>query len=499
MNNHLAGKILSGYVMIPKIKPLSFFLLLILLSSQSFSSDFRINALGNTGLVLQDEDNDLNLYDMTCNPAYLLFDENRNWLKFYSSGNYYNTSLKRQYDPEKEQNLSFNFIGFKKLTHNQAVLGRVNYHFNNKYHRMNAIEENPYADDPLVLTDSISGNFYSDGPGVDIIYHYQPFSKLGLGAGIIYEISTGLKKQYTRPRTIHRNFEGKIALTYRLTSDLILGSYLATSRLQDQIELVKSWDGRDIFTRRYRSELVYREILGEFDRYYNLDGWHFNLALQFYPGKANFQNLLVFNYLDNTQETTDQAGTKRNMDSYWYQKINLLTYYGRFFLRRMVIGLKLAYMEESDWSKHPSLPILITERSRQNYEVGLGLSYNFNRLLLLLEGDYNSSSEIFHDYQSALNREGTNNYYSARFGSEIKLDPIHYLMLGYNYNYFNPNYQSPQFLPEYKAQYFSAGLSERRARYEISLYYNYELKNAIQDGSSFSGWNALIYTRLYMF
>ena len=68
-----------------------------------------------------------------------------------------------------------------------------------------------------------------------------------------------MKKEYTRPRTIHRNFEGKVALTYKLTSQFILGSFINMVFLQDQIELEKSWDGKDIHTLRYRSELVFRE------------------------------------------------------------------------------------------------------------------------------------------------------------------------------------------------------------------------------------------------
>ncbi len=289
-------------------------------------------------------------------------------MKFYGGGDYSRASLRRLYDPENEQNMTFNFVGYRMLAENQAILGRVTYRFNSQYHVPYAIEQNPHADDPLVLTDTTTGNIFTDGPAIELAYHIQPWSRLGFGAAVVYEISTGLKEQYTRPRTIHRNFEGRLGLTYQVSTEWVIGSYLNLSYLQDQIELDKSWDGRDIHTIRYRTEQVYRSVVQEFDRYINLDGLWYNFSIQHHRGRL--QNVLSLDYVKNLQEVADQTGTVRRMDSYWHQQGYRISYHGRYFLGRMVLAVKGIYLAQEDYSDHPSLPILITERTRITYEIG---------------------------------------------------------------------------------------------------------------------------------
>jgi hypothetical protein len=485
--------------MIGYIRIIMTFLLLLGITYIGFASDIRIMSLGNARLVLLDRDNDLNLYNFIQNPAYLLKDDKQSWLKFYGGANYYHTTLKREFDPDMEQNLIFDFEGYKILSDIQAIWGRVDYNFNNRYHIANALDRNPYAGDPVLLSDTTSGNFYTDGPRLEVGYNIQPLSRLGFGAQILYEISTGLKKQYTRPRTIHRNFETKIAFTYSLSKNISVGSYLNLSFLQDQIELVKSWDGKEIHTLRYRSELVYRSALGSFDRYKNLDGWHYNAAVQYYSTNNRFQNLFSFDYYKFSQEISDHTGASRHLEPYWYQNIYHLFYYGRLIKGSMVVGISAGYHNYEDWSEHPDFPIMITQENRKVWEIGGGLSYQFSKILFAVEGSILHSLNDYNDHQSILVHNGNQDFYTSKLGIEYNFDPIHQIRLGFNYDYFYPDYYSPRYLPEYRVQYFSFGLAESRVKYEIEFHLDYVLKNAIQNGSSFNGWNALIYTRLYMF
>jgi hypothetical protein len=478
------------------MKIIIYLLLTFLIAVTGISSDLRLRSLGNARLALLDTENEFNLYRYSYNPAYLLFDEHQDWLKFYGGSNYYHTSFKRLYDPEKEQNVYFNFIGYKILSPNQAIWGKVSYSFNNKYHLPYALERYPYADDPLVLADTTIGNILSDGPTIEIAYHYQPWSKLGLGLGIVYDISTGLKEQYTRPRTIHRNFEGKLAFTYHLSPQLIIGSWLNGAFLQDQIELTKSWDGKDIYTRRYRSEWVYRGVLAEFDRYINLNSWHYNLAAQYI--RKNFHNVLSFDYVLNIQEVADKAGTNRRLDSQWYQRGFRLNYRTRLFISKYILGLQGSYLAQDDWSEHPDLPILITDRSRNVYELGIGISLPVKFLLLVGELGYQQTEENYHDYQSQITRQGKNEGFTGIAGCEIVVDPIHSLRFGYNHYHFEPGFESPQYLPEYRGQYLSVGLAEVRSPYELEIHFDYNLKNSAQDDYSYYGWNGLLYTRIFI-
>lgn len=474
------------------------FLFLELALNLTIASEFRIQSLGNTRLALLDEDNNLNLYNAVHNPAYLLFDEKTNWLKFYSGGDYAHTSLKRAYDPAKQQNLFVTFEGIKILGQHQIFWGKVNYRFNRKYQVSHAIEPNPYNDDPLVLTDTTTGNVYTDSPVVQVAYHNQILPKIGIGVEMEYDISTGLKKQYTRPRTIHRNFEGKIGITYRLRPNLVWGSYLKAAFLQDQIELVTSWDGKTIYTLRYRSESVYRVGVGNYDRYMNLDGFRFNTAVQYVSPDKNSRHLLEFNYFNRKQKVVDKFPGKFQTDSPWFNFAIGSGYRGRYIFNRLVLGLKINYLYAEDWSKHPDYPLLITERHKHQYQVAGGISYQFPRILLISEAGFFRAKIDYRDYQSAIHRQGVHDFYTAKFGLEFRFDPIHFVRGGFNYDYFYPDFSSPRYLPEHAFRYFSLGLSEQRAKYTIEFHFDYLLKNAANSSEQYNGWNALIFTRIPM-
>lgn len=477
-------------------KIITFFVLLVLFYSTGTTSDWRLRSLGNARLALLDSENDLNLYQYTFNPAYLIFDEHHDWLKFSGGGDYYHSSFRRPYDPEIEQNVFFNFTGYKIMATNQAIWGKVQYTFHNQYHLPYAIEPQPYADDPVLLADTTIGNMVSDGPQIEIAYHYQPWSKLGFGLEMLYDLSTSLKEQYTRPRTIHRDFAIKFGMAYHLLPQLVIGSWLQASFLQDQIELSKSWDGKDIYTRRYRSEAVYRGIVQEFDRYINLDSWYYNLAIQLLRQK--YHMLLSFDYLYHTQEVADNTGTIRKMDSYWYQDGYQLSYRSRIFINKLIVGLYGRYLIQDDFSEHPNLPILITQRSRHIYEVGAGLSMPINFLLLIGEVGFMRVDENFTDYQSKLSWNGQNDGLTGIVGCEITLDPIHYLRVGYNYNNAKTGFESPRYLPEHQKHYLAFGLAEIRSSHEIEFHFDYTMKNSRQTNHSFNGWHSIIHLRIFI-
>lgn len=477
-------------------KMITFFMLLVLLFTTSLASEWRLISMGNARLALLDRDNDLNVYQYTFNPAYILFDESQNWLKFSSGGDYYHSNFRRRYDPEIEQNVFFHFTGYKIMAPNQAIWGRVHYIFKNRYHVPYAIDPHPYADDSALLADTTIGNIILDGPEIEIAYQYQPWSRLGVGLEVVYDLWTSLKEQYTRPRTIHRDFAIKFGLAYHILPHLVIGSWLQASFLQDQIELNKSWDGKDIYTRRYRSELVYRGIVQEFDRYINLDRWHYNLALQFLRQK--YHMLLSFDYLYNMQEVADNTGTIRQIDSYWYQNGYQVDYWARIFINQLTLGVYGSYLAQTDFSKHPNLPILITDRSRHIYEVGAGISLPIHFLLLVGEVGLQQLDETYQDYQSKLSWNGQNNKMTGIVGCELTLDPIHYLRLGYHYNNFKTGFESPRYLPNYQGHCLSLGLSEIRSSHEIEVHFDYTLKDAKATDHSVHGWHGIIHTRIFI-
>ncbi len=463
-----------------------------------FCSDIRLQSLGNCHLALIDPDNQLNLSDWGGNPAYLVFDENADWLRFYSGGNYYHSSLARNYDPNKEQNLFFNFEGLKQLKSNQAIRGGIGYNFNRKYQLADAIERDPYYDDPLILTDTTTGNIFEDGPGIFLIYGYQPFQKLSFGIESAYQISTSLKKEYTRARTIHRNFETKVALVYHLAPGFFLGTSLNGSFLQDQIELRESWDKKSIYTIQFRSELVFRDKFGEFDRFVNLDGLDYNLSLQHYSHDQKLQHLMSFRYLHNKQTAKDKIGSNQLKDSDWIQNGYQLRYGFRLFYKSFLLALESKFSRTEDWSEHPTLPILITERTRRRLEIGAGISRQFSRFLLVTEAGFSRAREDYNDYQSEIFRSGKHDFYYGKFGIEYQIDPIHIIRCGYSHDYFYPDYFSPRYLPKHNANYYSLGFAQRQSKFEIDLHLDYLLKTTPDAQSRYDRWNVILFTQIFM-
>jgi len=477
---------------------LLFLFLIGLRVSNGYCSEIRLQSLGNCRLAIDDPDNQLNLYDWEGNPAYLVYDERVDWLRFYGGGNYYHTSLARTYDPHKEQNLTFNFEGLKQLKSNQTIRGGIGYNFNRKYQQAYAIERDPYYDDPLILTDTTSGNIFEDGPGIFVVYSYQPFQKVSFGIESAYQISTSLKKQYTRARTIHRNFETKVALVYHLSPGFFLGTSLNGSFLQDQIELRESWDEKSIYTIQYRSELVFRNKFGEFDRYINLDGLEYNLNLQHYSHDQKLQHLLSFRYIRNKQRAKDKIGSNQRKDSDWIQNGFELQYDFRLFINEFLIGLETKFSRTADWSEHPTLPILITERTRRRLEIGAGISRQVSTFLLVTEAGFSRAREDYNDYQSEIFRSGKHDFYYGKFGIEYQVDPVHIVRCGYSHDYFYPDYYSPRYLPEHNSDYLSLGFAQKQSKFEIDLHLDYRVKTTPDVQTRYDRWNVILYTQIFM-
>ncbi len=66
------------------LKIITCFVWIALLYDTGLTSEWRLHSMGNARLALLDSDNELNLYQYTFNPAYMLFDEHQDWLKILS-------------------------------------------------------------------------------------------------------------------------------------------------------------------------------------------------------------------------------------------------------------------------------------------------------------------------------------------------------------------------------------------------------------------------------
>ncbi len=476
-------------------------LVVLVLFCWTFGQDFQTRALGNTDLVLTHWENRLDIYTFSANPAFLIQSEKRNWVILSASESFDRGDFKRYYDPESKLDLNFRAEGVKFLSEREAFWGKVNYSILRRYSVPRAIERQPYADDPLVMADTTTGHFSYDGPQVNVQYQYQLTKRFGLGAEVFYEIGQGIKDRFTRPRIIHRDFGLKLGSSVKLKENLILGGYFNYLVLQDQTEIKRSTiDGRDPFVLRYRSELVYRLQTGTFDRYVSLDRYIFNLALHHRNASGTFNQVARFDYAYLYQETFDETAY-RIPDSDWYASVFEGWYQFRWQSaeNRRVFGARLGGRYLSSFSQHPTLAILITDRTVATLQGELGMAFRFRMgkpLMLAFQGGYSYSKDQYNDYQSEIFRELSLKGITLNSGLNISLNPIHSILLGFQMGNHTREKYSPRYLPDYNVDQFSLGLLEKRANYHLELYFEYFVRKAVDSGQNYHGWQVALYTKI---
>ncbi len=496
-----ASSIRSKFMNIRKFHYLCSIIVLSLFCNPAFSQDFRSDAMGGTGLVLNHAENRLSIYNLTGNPALIMQDEAENWLKMYTVGDYSHGNLHRTWDPASTQNLLFNFQGYKRLNDSQAFYGQVNYAFNDYYSVQNAIELNPYADDPLVLTDTTTGSFRYDGPSINVGYQYQVNKKMSLGANLNYDISQGLKKQFTRPRILHRDFAATAGLGYAFNGNWTVAGDFTYQILQDQTEITShQLEGLDPRIKRFRSELLFRQLNGSFNRYTNWDVYEYNVALHNQNNAGTFQQLAQADYRYTTQKTFDETSLKV-YDSDWYGTYYNGSYQNRWLLpeKGLTLGARISGGYLSSFSEHPTLHILITEREVKKMAAELGVARQMNigmPILWALQGGYALTEDSYDDYQSVIHRKLKANNYIARAGLDVTIDPIHDILLGYNYGDNSVDVFSPRYLPDYTLQRFSLGITEARLKYNMQLSFEYFVKKARDANYEYDGWMVTFYTKI---
>ncbi|MEJ2636474.1 MAG: hypothetical protein P8184_14425 [Calditrichia bacterium] len=473
---------------------LFFFLIAMILHYRLPAQDLRTVSLGGADLVLNHEENHLNFYRLNGNPALMMQYEAVNWLKINSYGNYQHGSLRRVLDPAANRNLLFNAQGYKKLSERQAFYGQVSYDLLKNYSVKNAIDPDPYGDDPLVLMDSTTGDFNYNGPKAQVCYQNQISSRFSLGGEITYGISQGLKDQFTRPRIIHRDFAAGIGMGYRLGRYLLIGTIINYETVQNQTEVTgKQLEAFDPVIKRFRSESVFRVIKGGFNRYTNRDNYSFNLSIQNGGIGREFQQVVQLNYRYGVQKTYDNVDLNKIYDSPWFGRYYNASYQNRWIVPggKWILGARFSGNYLSSFSRHPDLDIMITEREVRSGCAELGISRNFSiprPFLLVLQGGYGQTRDSYSDYQSKVYRKVKLTDYIARVGLDVSVDPIHNLLLGYNYGKDDVDAFSPRYLPDYYMWRFSMGISETRQKYQLQFSFEYFVKRAAYDDHEFDGW-----------
>ncbi|MDD3643509.1 MAG: hypothetical protein PHQ19_08620, partial [Candidatus Krumholzibacteria bacterium] len=216
----------------------------------------RLSTLANVSLALEDRDNQINPYDFGRNPSWLLRDHDYSYIRFVASLEELSGDLRRPYDPHLVNDLYVGFSGLKTLGSRQVVRGYFDYRRLADREVYRNLEPDQY-NDPFYLNDQTTGDLEYYGPRTSVDWSLRLRDDLYVGAGFDYDISTGLKQEYTRPEIVHNYFRGNVGLAWLPGGNWVLGLAYRPARLQNRTEFAKPDEGYDNVIQGYAGDEIY--------------------------------------------------------------------------------------------------------------------------------------------------------------------------------------------------------------------------------------------------
>lgn len=245
------------------------FICFFIISITCDAQNYRLQSMGDLFIVIEDQDNDLNLYDFGGNPAGIVFDEVKNGVFIDLDFKNINGDYRRIYEPGILDLYELKFIRFQNLGKSGIFRGFATYTVENRKNLYRSLILNPYDGKAFFVTDTTTGNFKYTGPGVRFDYGLEITKNLSSGIRLTYSLLDGLKDIYTRTRTIYRNITGNLGLAVKIFKTFNLGLTFGVYNAQEKLE-AKSEDlydaevylsRGDIYSIKRRSNVVNLKLM----------------------------------------------------------------------------------------------------------------------------------------------------------------------------------------------------------------------------------------------
>ncbi len=408
---------------------------LLLFVSSGRCNELRIETLGGCRIALEDEDNKLNPYDFGRNAAFLLQDYEEPWLRFTFGLTEDAGELKRPYDPLLVNNLTFGAQGIKRFGERHAAYGYFGYSRIREREIYRALEYNQY-NDPFYLTDNTTGDFIYNGPTMSVDYGLQLGRGFSLGLGIDYDISTGLKQEYTRPEIVHNYLRANLGLIYERGNRWIIGLIARPLRHQNRTKFDKPEEGYDNIVFRYSGDGIFDvRTYGSYSLR-ELDVG-VEIALQNFFSLGGFALGTEIDYRYNENDIVYGSTTQHN-EGYWENTAYDFKLLGRYTFRSMPLALGFSgrVLREEGWAKRPRFEeVLLYENPVNMQSAGVGISYRFRPTGLTIAADY-----VMNRFDVEVSDYGANSYREVdviqnigRFGIEYSALNVYALRAGVEY------------------------------------------------------------------
>lgn len=429
-------------------------------------------------LIVEDQDNQLNLYDFGVNPAWLIVDQCRSWLRPFFQTEVHSGKFKRKYDPEKIVDFNAYFEGVKVIDRNQTFWGLVDYHDLNLNRVCEAINRDPYQGHPFRLADNTYGDIHYWGPTVSAKYSRNVYhQKIFWGASLDYHIETGLKDNFPQPRTIYRNIGLGTGMAYRFSDRFSIGSTFKYSHVQEFTEIIPPSpnEQRTIVIKKFRGENFSADRFGSLERFTRLKIYKLGLQSFFKPF-AYLESALLLNYhiqnLDATENRTrpvkDGTWKLKGYEIHWRNRLRIPNLPFKF-------GISVDRIYFNDWAIHPDYVIILGDDCFTENSFGCGIAYLPNFIPLIIGAEYHVKFGDIDkkDYISELTGSGTRNRNVLKVGAELGIIENWKLRTGYIYqaDEIDPILLSfSEFLPENKNHTLTFGLAIFFKTMELEFY-----------------------------
>jgi len=438
------------------------------------ANELRVMTLGNARIAFEDEDTRLNPYDFGRNPAYMLRDYERSWKRFHVGLGYEEGLLKRDYDPKKVSDLRLGASGLKRLGDRHVIQGAIHYDRQTQKEVSRSLERDQY-NDPFYMTDATTGTFEYTGPTMRVDYSLRLFNWLYIGAGLDYDLSTGLKDTYTRPEIVHDHFMANLGVIVELGSHWAIGVIARPVRTQNRTAFDATAEGYDNLIYRYYGDAVYDV--------YTIGSRTAREVLKGYEVGA--QNFFMFDRLQvGVQATFSESETeieynKRHLRGMWQSTVYEADVVARYRMRLFpwTVGVRLHRMEDDSWGMRPDYDdVVLYENPLTLNSAGGGITWPIQPLGLLASAEYVMSHwkiEAF-DHGAGLARKAKISSNIGRLGLEYSMRDVHYLRAGFEYTDFLVDrwLKLPANTDRYR---FTAGFQYRTGYWDFDVMMGYSM------------------------
>ncbi len=418
-----------------RLVTLVFIVGLILNAVPARGDGIRIESLANARLALEDRDNQINPYDFGRNPAWLHLDYEFRYLRLNTSLYESQGDLRRDYDPQLVNNFFIGVEGNKQLSDRQTVKGYIDYQRLRDREVYRNLEMDQY-NDPFYLSDQTTGDFDYYGPRASIDWGIRLVEGLYLGAGLDYEVSTGLKQVYTKPEIVHNYAKALFGLAWQASRKWTFGINYTPARLQNRTEFAKTDEGYDNVIQGYAGDEIYE--VRAFSSYTIRDVMFSNhVDLQgFYMGDDFKAGLNVKGGI--SENEVKYNSSRQYPKGYWKEEMLDARLRGRWTPtgKPLAVGFSARYLKNDGWGVRPDFSdVLLYDNPYMMYSGGLGLSYWIRSIDLLMITEYTAEQYNIEVWDNGANTYRKADHLSqiARFAVEKNISNVYSFRAGYEY------------------------------------------------------------------